>query len=311
MDIKQVVIWGHKLHTHTHSYIHNAFYKTYTHLGYKTIWLNNNDNITHIDFSNTLFLTEGQVDNRIPIRKDSYYILHNCNLDKYNTIPKSNILIIQVYSKDVIKRNESKIGEFIHYNQSINNESYSVLYMPWATDLLPEEININILNIDNIKIKREINFIGCETPEWNLVRNFCNVNNIVYNSCGGFQKNVDTLTNEKLIKQSFIAPAIQTAWQVDNGYIPCRIFKNISYGRMGVTNNNTVFELFKKSIVYHPNINTCLKMAINFENNTNEYKKNIIIPLMCDVRENHTYINRIETIFDCFMKQMKTENKIE
>ena len=76
MDIKQVVIWGHKLHTHTHSYIHNAFYKTYIHLGYKTIWLNNNDNITHIDFSNTLFLTEGQVDNRIPIRKDSYYILH-------------------------------------------------------------------------------------------------------------------------------------------------------------------------------------------------------------------------------------------
>lgn len=27
MDIKQVVIWGHKLHTHTHSYIHNAFLK--------------------------------------------------------------------------------------------------------------------------------------------------------------------------------------------------------------------------------------------------------------------------------------------
>ena len=48
-------------------------------------------------------------------------------------------------------------------------------------------------------------------------------------------------------------------------------------------------------------------MAINFENNTNEYKKNIIIPLMCDVRENHTYINRTQTIFDCFKKQMTIE----
>ena len=307
MDIKQVVIWGHKLHTHTHSYIHNAFYKTYTHLGYKTIWLNNNDNINNIDFSNTLFLTEGQVDNGIPIRKDSYYILHNCNMDKYNIIPKSNILIIQVFSNDVIKRNEQKIDEYIYYNQSKNNESYSILYMPWATDLLPEEINNNILNLYNIKIKREINFVGYETPEWNIVKNFCNVNKIAYNSRGGFQNNVDALTNQQLIKQSFIAPSIQTKWQVDNGYIPCRIFKNISYGRMGVTNSYTVFQLFKKSIVYNPNINICLKMAINFENNTNEYKKNIIIPLMCDVRENHTYINRTQTIFDCFKKQMTIE----
>ena len=142
MDIKQVVIWGHKLHTHTHSYIHNAFFKTFTHLGYKTVWLDNTDKITNVDFSRSLFLTEGQVDNNIPIREDCYYIIHNSDMDKYRTIPKDNILVIQVFSKDVIKRNEPKIDEFIYYNQSKNNENHSVLYMPWATDLLPEEINI-------------------------------------------------------------------------------------------------------------------------------------------------------------------------
>ena len=225
-------------------------------------------------------------------------------MDKYRTIPKGNTLVIQVFSKDVIKRNEPKIDDFIHYNQSINNTGYSILYMPWATDLLPEEINNNILNLYNIKIKNEINFVGMGTPEWDTVKNFCNINNITYNSIGGFQNNIDVLSNQMLIQQSLVAPAIQTKWQVDNGYIPCRIFKNISYGKMGITNSETVFELFRKSIIYHPNINDCLKIAINFENKNNEYKKSVLVPLMCYVREKHTYINRIQTILDCFKKQM-------
>lgn len=55
MDIKQVVIWGHKLHSHTHSYIHNGFFLAFKHMGYNTLWLDNNDDITLIDFSKTFF----------------------------------------------------------------------------------------------------------------------------------------------------------------------------------------------------------------------------------------------------------------
>ena len=78
----------------------------------------------------------------------------------------------------IISWNQQKIDEFIYYNQSKNNENHSVLYMPWATDLLPEEINNNILNLYNIKIKNEINFVGMGTPEWDTVKNFCNINNL-------------------------------------------------------------------------------------------------------------------------------------
>ena len=102
-NIHQVVIWGHKLHSHTHSYIHNAFFIAFNHIGYKTLWLDNEDDITNIDFSNSFFITEGQVDEKIPILLNSFYVLHNCNMDKYRTIPKGNTLVIQVFSKDVIK----------------------------------------------------------------------------------------------------------------------------------------------------------------------------------------------------------------
>ena len=40
---EKVIIWGHKLHTHTHSYIHYGFYKAFKHLNYDVYWLNEND----------------------------------------------------------------------------------------------------------------------------------------------------------------------------------------------------------------------------------------------------------------------------
>lgn len=30
MKLNKIIIWGYKLHSHTHSNIHNAFYKTFT-----------------------------------------------------------------------------------------------------------------------------------------------------------------------------------------------------------------------------------------------------------------------------------------
>ena len=166
-DIKQVVIWGHKLHSHTHSYIHNAFFIAFKHLGYKTIWLDENDNISNIDFSNTLFLTEGSTDTNIPIRNDCYYVLHNCECNKYNILEKKRVLIIQVFTTDVFfGRTIEKIDDFIYYTPIINNQ-YSILYMPWATDLLPEQIQNNIDEYDiKIKPKFVLNFVGMMTNEW-------------------------------------------------------------------------------------------------------------------------------------------------
>ena len=47
----QIIIWGHKLHSHTHSYIHNAFYIAFKYLKYKVLWLDDNtQDLQNIDF---------------------------------------------------------------------------------------------------------------------------------------------------------------------------------------------------------------------------------------------------------------------
>ena len=302
-DIKKVVIWGHKLYSHTHSFIHSGFFKAFKHLGYDTYWFDNNDNIKDFDFAGSLFLTEGQVDAKIPLRNDCYYILHNVEQQKYrnSNVDRNKVLIIQVYTRDCLKRNELELEKCIHYTKAPNEDSYSVLYFPWATDLLPNEIEKNINNYDNINTTNNVYFVGMKIGKSdNIINSFCKRNNLKYVQVGGFSNNVDTETNQKYVSESIIAPAIQgNNWQVEVGYVPCRIFKNISYGKMGITNNATVYELFEKKIIYDSDIDRCLELGLNFEKNTKEYKKEKVVELMNFVKEKHTYVNRIQLILKC------------
>lgn len=139
LDIKKVVLWGHKLHSHTHSYIHEAFYRAFKHLGYDVHWFDDNDNVRNFDFSNCLFITEGQVDKRIPVNDSSFYILYNCfQYDKYKALKQAGRVIhLQVYL--------DKYRECFPDNREVEpciiiSPAQQMIFMPWATNLLPEEI---------------------------------------------------------------------------------------------------------------------------------------------------------------------------
>ena len=100
----------------------------------------------------------------------------------------------------------------------------------------------------------------------------------------------------ELIQQSILAPALQTKWQVNNHYIPCRIFKNISYGKMGITNNQAVNEIFDNKLIYSEDIEELVIKGLEFEESSS--KKEKVIELMKEVRDKHTYVNIIQFILD-------------
>jgi hypothetical protein len=288
--IEKVIIWGHKLHSHTHSYIHYGFYNAFKKLNYDTYWFDNLDNTDDFNFDNCLFITEGQVDANIPINNNSIYILHNCNGEKYKDIKKK--FNLQVITKSDLERYKfDKIDRCSYYHGDL-------LMMCWATDLLPEDINKNIVKVKNnsIETKDVLNFVGMPLYPWDEVKLWCDNNNITYNSFGGFNKtNVSSERNMELIQESVLAPAIQEPWQVEHGYIPCRIFKNISYGKIGITNNKFVNEfVFDGKLLYDEDIHKLMDKAIEFKSSP-EYK-DTLIKLMELVRDNHTYINRVNSI---------------
>jgi len=294
------VAYGHKLYSHTHSYIHYGFIKAFQKLGWDTKWVDDNDEIDPLSYpSGTVFLTEGQVDKKIPKRKDCLYILHHVSREAYQVIPKHNKVFLDMYTQNIIE-NVIQISEVSFYNTTGDT-----LHSVWATDLLPDEIDIEeaIRTFDNKK--NAVVFIGTLT-NCNRFGNYNQIMPFVKEA----QKDeyewihpsnpIDNNTQKSLISSCLLAPAITGFWQQDVGYIPCRIFKNISYGCIGITNSKYVADIIKNDCVYHQDSIELYKKTKEFLQQPNDIIKDILRRQMTNVKMNHTYMNRIDDILKVF-----------
>jgi hypothetical protein len=279
--------------------VHNGFYRAFKHLGYDTYWFDDKDNLNDFDFRNSLFVTIGGQDEKIPLRNDCRYILHNCENQKYERLFElSNCIKLQVYTHDCLTRNVEKIDQCIY-----KDKEDKTIYMPWATDLLPSEIDANKIPQRQRKRENTVYWIGTvwgsEQGNYNELVKFvkaCNDSQVRFRQLS----QVSPEENLNLIHRSLMAPAIQGPFQCEKGYIPCRIFKNISYGQIGITNSKTVYELFEKKIVYNENTYQLFFDALEEIKNITDSQ---LYDLMDFVKNKHTYINRINTLLD-FMNEL-------
>jgi hypothetical protein len=235
-------------------------------------------------------------------------LTHYADEGDYAGIPKENIIILKVSQRDFVECDKNKNYTHLPLQYGIPNEfyaecdGYNSLYTYWATDLLPEEINKNIEKLASIVPENRINHVGSMTQVWYVLQQLCMNNRIEFNNYGASfnvnsNKNKSINENIELIQKSLISPALQDDGQINAKYIPCRIFKNISYGKMGLTNNEFVHKLFNEKTIYDRDIFTLCNNGIQFERNpdlNNKYQR--IRELMIFVRDNHTYLNRINTI---------------
>ncbi len=292
-SFEKVVIWGHKLHSHTHSYIHDGFFRAFQHLGCPTYWFDNKDDVSDFDFSNTLFLTEGQVDQKIPLREDAIYIIHNCSRDKYEGLRR---VFLQVYTDDVLKRPFlMKVEPCIYFDLAGKG-----IYMPWASHLLPHEIEQNKQKLGQVRKQSVVYWVGTigegvfgNCTEIDPFRAACKKNKISFIAAQSSGTGIEEDKHQELISCSYLAPAIVGEWQKRVGYIPCRIFKNISYGQLGITNSYQAYELFEQKIVYNSD---SYQLFYDAQARLNTVTLEEIYELMDFVKTKHTYINRIQTI---------------
>lgn len=298
MSFKKVIIWGYPLDTHTHSYIHYSFYKAFKSIGYETYWFNDEE-YEDIGFNSCLFITAGEQEKNIPLNKSSYYVLHNVDSKKYID-SGCKILALQTHTKT----DENRKSEIINNYTFINKDYINTLYTCWATDLLPSEINLE--DAKNIKDPKKCLWIGTfgdsvgifqNGTELDPFFNSCIVKGIEVIKINPWSSPVTFEENRKMVNRSYISPTIQGPWQIENEYIPCRIFKNISYGHMGYVNSPTVNDLFQGELIYNRNTSDLLHDSLEFKNNTDHINR--LKYLMNEVKEKHTYINRIKQIIEC------------
>jgi len=297
---KRIVIWGLRKKWHTHRFIHKAFYENGKKLGYNMLWLEDTkENAKYIE-PGDLIITADPVgkmvpekfkfeDYNIPARDDIFYCLHNVKDIFIEKLPKDKLMFLQVYHNivDTIP-NIEKWGPVTYFDKDTKT-----LYQPWGTDLLPEEFKKPIYNKNKI-----VFWIG---SIWNDTLNRGNLNEI--------QELKTVLKKHKLyfinlrfipdflniffVRLSRIAPAIAGKFQVDVNYLPCRVFKNISYGQLGITNIKKFKDILGENFIQGDTISEIIDNSLSLSKDEYLY----IIKKQQEIIREYTYKNALENIF--------------
>jgi hypothetical protein len=305
VKIERVVIFGHKpvvrtnpftipRKTHTHSYIHAGYKRAFEYLGFETLWLDSNSkNLENIPLRGTLFFTEGQVDENIPISLESGYITHNSNRDFYQ---ESNLKRLHLcnYVADLQERKSFNFpGGSVQKIDSVTfvDVSSKALYQPWATNLLPNEILPEGVLPSNNESKI-INYVGTVAHDniMPIMKEF----RYVAKSRGVDVKIFSGVSDERarqLVSESLIAVDIRGDWHQSRGYVPCRIWKNMSYG-LHVGSNSVLLEtVFEGRITISKDPRGLFEntLSANLSADPAKLRDN-----MNWVREKHTFVQRAQ-----------------
>jgi hypothetical protein len=315
----KIIIWGYPLYTHTYSYINDGFFKAFKHIGYDVEWFSDRNYPTDYNFNDCIFLTEGFCDDHIPLNKNSIYIVHGPpNPMKYISAGVKKFIDLRynhvwhndhVYQYVLDKNKIEKIGKGCYFETSAHHvikfkntyheydiEDYDKFYITWATDKLPYEINLSDVNI---KRNNEINFCGtligggrCENMSvFKPIIDNCKKLNIPFNHNCPWKTPMSNNEMMVYIQKSILGLDLRGPEHIKNGYVPCRIMKNISYGHLGLTNSKEVYNELDGNCYYN------LDSIGLFENAMIEKEnKKFIKESMLYIKEHHTYINRIQSL---------------
>ena len=294
MRNKKIIIWGHKNNGHTHGHIHSSYFKAFKYMGFETYWFDNNENVSGFNFDNSIFFTEDQVQSNIPLNKTCKYILHHTNLDKYieHGLEYINLANYLKWRDDGIDNAYNignplvKIGECCFWD-----EKTKTIHQPWATDLTPDEIDLNNAIKYNTD-KKDIFYVGTIHDNVNKINQFAKAAYNVGKQIVNVKTNTDK-ENFNLIRESYISFDIRGDWHIECGYLPCRVFKNISYGRITGTNSEHVKKIFGDHVIYDSNPELLFAKIIEAEKtkSINDIKMS-----MEYVKNNHTFVNRINNL---------------
>lgn len=321
MRVTDVVVWGLRTNTHSHHYIHRGVFTCFAALagraGVRVHWYDdlplrrpirrpNRRRRNYLIFASPHY----DADRHVPLVDDARYILHadwsrswtsKRTIDQYGGHADSGRAVYWRVFRGFPPPGDG-FEPLAADELTFFNPSQRRLLMPWATDLLPRQVNTSIQYVER-------RFRACTLFPGNRVLFVGSVwarNEAVMRRFGaacrrhGLDFAVERIDGmDELIaatRESYMAPAIQGEGHrknVHEFYLPCRILKNISYGALGVTNNPGVHDLFGKRLIYAEDEDLLLGRYAARVARFGQSALEDMIDLMELVRERHTYVNRL------------------
>jgi hypothetical protein len=246
-----------------------------------------NEYTHHLDYTDTVFFVEDSQKSNMPLRKDCKYITHHIDTKYFtdNGIPYENVLKLGNCIRNTV--DFEKVEDLCHWD-----ESTRTLYQTWGTDLLPHEIDVD--NYEKFDpSKKNINYVGMmyeQGPYW--LENFAYYAEKDGKQIELYTQSIEHSDNRRLIRDSYVCPDFRSDWHLQCGYIPCRIQKNISYGRVTGTNSPFIKESFGDYVVFGGTPETLYNNLVQAEKSGSINMREA----MQFIKDKHTYVNRVNNI---------------
>lgn len=287
---------------HTNTYFFEGFYKAAKYLGMNSFWIENQKQLEEIADSKTLVLCEGSFIPDLEKNLNCHYVLHSIPNEKYdqylNLSQQKKCLHLDLFKNKALEF--TKINDLTFFD-----EDNFTLYQPWAGNLLPNEI---IDNDDTYKVNQQYSYyIGMLYDKG--IGKAKDINK--YLREGKNQTQIKCVTGvshqstKELTLKSSICIDIREDHHLEIGYVPCRVFKTLSYGREIYVNSKYIYEYLRHiPLVRFYESGEQLKSQYDELCSTSNFRNRTLAEnrkhTMNFLRENHTFVNRLENIIKVF-----------
>jgi hypothetical protein len=276
--------------------------KAFERLGCEVYWFSDQSfpSQSEFDYSDCIFFVDNQgpLDHNVPIVSSGIYFAY----DKFTNVNKylDKVKCLVNYRVAEFKKPIPDDDRYVEIEKGVTfdtqaSEPYNVVYFSWATNLMPEEIDLDWVNKER---NNEYNFVGTiHTPRPNaepLHQQFIEIvknKNIPFNH---YDPNTNPATDKEhvsVLQKSMFVPDFRPQEQKDNWYVPCRVLKAISYGCLAVSDAPYLKYFIDDSILTSENAQEIFNLGIENQNN-----KELILHQMEIVKRDHTYLTRCKGI---------------
>jgi len=282
--IENVVIFGNKLYNED-SYINFGFYNAFFEFGdYNIEWVDEkNLEVLEEMTRNTMFIINHLTYNdRIALHSSNYYVLIKSEPKRFRTMDKNRVSILEYDSS----RNMSKYTKIDDYIYEYRRKR--TLIIPYASMLTPSQIIDNLADFVELEDRKNCTVL---TRSYNnkilgeLIKT--RTKDICLKRLISLDDEVELIRNINL----------SCCFASNPNKIDYKTLTHISYGTMCVTNSETTHKLLKEKTFYLSDATTFCEKKDDY---VNSIKKNEIFDLIELITNNHTFFNRIRTIFNYF-----------
>lgn len=286
---KRFVLWGldsgHDSFRHIHRHYHHALKK----LGKETVWLADHvKSASALEAGDLVFAVDIASEHLGRPVEEVDYILHNFDIsaDIWDGLPEESALRLQVYT-NACERYGVEWAPGRRYDRAGR-----ILFQPWGTDLLADEFHPPVFKPHST----EIPFVGSiwdGDGQGNIhaiteLKQISNAHRLVFRH----YQHISDFKNAFVVRNARLAPAFTGAWQIEQDYLPCRVFKNVSYGALALTQVPKFRELFGGAFTSWGSVGQIITDALGLDEQT--YLD--LVAAQQEIVKQYTYKESLESI---------------